>query len=168
MPFSFRSAADCMQANIHRALGFSADTAPLTEAEREYFAATYGIGHTDQYYGDSLAHWAAGHGDIRTLKFIYARAPDLLSKPNAAGITPGHTAAWNGQPKALEYLYYKNHLPHVQDASGKTPLETAVSRGWGQEYCGQKGERIINILEKAAHAKAQENKPEVMELTVAA
>jgi uncharacterized protein len=72
------------------------------------------------------ARWTV---DLELVRFLHARAPELLDAPDATGRTPLSWAAQGGRVLLLRFLLAQGATVDARDASGRTPLFHAAAEG---------------------------------------
>lgn len=97
----------------------------------------------------SAVHEAAADGDVDALREELAKDASLIAAKNKDGWTPLHSAAYQGQTEAVEFLVSAGANVNAVCNDGDTPLHYAAAQG---------EEGVINVLAKAkAKLELQDN-----------
>lgn len=109
------------------------------------------------------ALWAAGKGDVRTLRRLHEEQVDL-AKGDYDQRAPIHLAAAEGHVEALRFLLEAKVSPDLKDRWGGRPLNDAVSAGHTEAaellraHGAQDGEPVHNVDDRnPAHDKAADH-----------
>lgn len=87
-----------------------------------------------QRYGRSALMLALSHREQRTVQWLLKDCSASVTTVDNAGWSPLHVAVASRQPSMVNLLLYHGARIDVTNRDGKTPLDLAVEKGFGEEF----------------------------------